>query len=85
MDEQRDELNESDLERCARWLQELEVNAQGVEVILHMRQQMLELQSRVRQLEEELGVRRQGHARWLTLYRETSYEATWRDAEDTPK
>lgn len=82
MDENRDELNQSDMERSARWLQELEVNSEGVEVILHMRQQVLELQARVRQLEEELGVRRQGHARWLTLYRETFYEATWRDAEE---
>jgi hypothetical protein len=85
VNERRDELNESDMERCARWLQELEVNSEGVEVILHLRQQVLGLQARVRQLEEELGVRRQGHARWLTLYRETSYEATWRDSEDETK
>jgi hypothetical protein len=85
VNQQRAELNESDMERCARWLQELEVNAEGVEVILQMRQQMLELQGRVRQLEEELGVHRQGHARRLTLYRGTYYEATWRDAEDKPK
>ncbi len=85
MDERRDELNESDVERCVRWLQELEVNAEGVEVILQMRQQLLELQERVRQLEAELGGRRQTHARWLTLYRETYYEAVWREAEDEGK
>ncbi len=82
MDENRDELNQSDMERFARWLQEVEVNPQGVEVILHMHLQLLELQTRVRQLETELAVRRQGHTRWLTSYRESHYEATWRDAEN---
>ncbi len=85
MDKNRDELNESDAERRVRWLEELEINPEGVEVILQMRRQVLELQTRVRQLETELAVRRQGHARWLTLYRETYYEANWRDAEDKTK
>ncbi len=82
MDENRDQWNESDMERVAQWLRELEVNTEGIEVILHMRRQVLELQTRVRQLETELAVRREGHARRLTLYREILYEATWRDAED---
>ncbi len=85
MDEQRNELNESDVERCARWLQQLEVNSEGAEVILQMRQQMLELQARVRQLEEELSVHRQGRARRFALSREIYYEATWRDADDRTK
>ncbi len=85
MDKNQDELNEFDAERRVRWLEELEVNPEGVEVILHMHQQLRELQTRVRQLETELAVRRQVHALWLTLYRETYYEATWRDAEDETK
>ncbi len=74
-------LGESDAERCARWLAELDVNPEGIDVILQMRQQMLELQERVRQLETELGVHRQHLARRMTLYRASYYEAVWREIE----
>ncbi len=81
----RKQLTQSDKERCARWLEELEVNQEGIEIILQMRQQMFELQERVRQLESELGVHRQHQARRVTLYRESYYEATWREIEEKDK
>ncbi len=76
------ELDESEMERCARRLQALDVNPEGVEVVLHLREQVLALQARVRQLEAELEDRRQTHVHRLTLFRETYAEASWRDAGD---
>lgn len=79
-------LTEEDLlmERCLRRLRaDLGVNAAGAEVIWHMRQQMLELQQRIQQLEAELEhyTRRRG-AR-LARYRESYYEALWEEQMDS--
>jgi hypothetical protein len=70
-------------QRCRRRLREdLGVNPAGVDVILQMRSQMLELQARVRQLEAELSMRKAGRSGRLARFRETFFEETWYEIED---
>lgn len=73
-----------DAERTARrrLRQLLGVNAAGVEVIVHLRHQVIALQTRVRQLETQLAAREAGqHTRW-TWHRETCLEASWQEMND---
>lgn len=64
--------------RCSRRLEEdLGVNSAGTEVILHMRDQIRQLQERVHQLEIELTARRDSRQRRLSSYRQVYFEATW--------
>jgi hypothetical protein len=73
--------NPSESERLyRRRLREvLGTNTAGVEVILHLRNQVIALQTRVRQLEAELAVREAGQNRRLRQHRETYFEASWQE------
>ena len=57
----------------------LGINAAGVEVMLRLRNQVIALQARVRQLEAELAVRQAGQNSRLTQHRETYFEASWQE------
>ena len=68
--------------RSQRRLQEdLGIDEVGAEVIVQLRNQIIELQSRVRRLESELSVQHTSEQRRLARYREIYYEATWIEME----
>jgi hypothetical protein len=68
--------------RSQRRLQDdLGINEAAAETILHMRRQVIELQSHIRQLEAELSAQYAGQHIRLTHYREDYYEATWIEVE----
>ena len=68
--------------RCRRRLQEdLGVGQAAADTILHLRNQVLELQSRIRQLEAELTAQDANQQLRLTRYREVYFEATWIELE----
>jgi hypothetical protein len=68
--------------RCQRRLQEdLGVDEAAAETILHLRNQVLELQSRIRLLEAELTAQTASQQLRLARYREVYYEATWIELE----
>ena len=60
---------------------DLVINEAAAETILHMRRQVIELQSHIRQLEAELSAQYAGQHIRLTHYREDYYEATWIEVE----
>jgi hypothetical protein len=65
-------------QRSARRLRrDLGVNGAGVEVILHLRGQVLSLQAHVRELEAELARHSTWHHARLAQYRDKYYEASW--------
>lgn len=69
--------------RYRRRLKEtLGINPAGIEVILRLRSQVVELQARVHQLEAELATRRAGQGTHLVQYREACYEASWYEVVD---
>jgi hypothetical protein len=68
--------------RYRRRLKEmLGINPAGIEVILRLRSQVIELQARAHQLETELATRRAGQDIHLVQYREACYEASWYEVE----
>ena len=68
--------------RSQRRLQhDLGVDETAAEAILHLRSQVIELQSRVRQLEAELAAQVASQNMRLARYREVYYEATWIELE----
>ncbi len=68
--------------RSQRRLQDdLGVDEAAAEVILHLRSQVVELQSRIRQLEDELAAQNASQHMRLVRYREVYYEATWIEVE----
>lgn len=68
--------------RCQRRLQkDLGVDEVAAETILHLRRQVIELQSRVRQLEAELTAQVASQHLRLVRYREIYYEAAWIELE----
>ncbi|NQU29124.1 MAG: hypothetical protein HQ525_00490 [Anaerolineae bacterium] len=68
--------------RCQRRLQEdLGVDEAAAETILRLRNQVLELQSRLRLLEAELTAQHASQQLRLARYREVYYEATWIELE----
>ena len=68
--------------RCQRRLKtDLGVNTSAVNAILHLRSQVLELQSRLRQLEAELNAQSASQQLRLARYHETYYEAIWVELE----
>ena len=68
--------------RSQRRLQnDLGVDEAAAEMILHLRRQVVELQSRLRQLETELIAQQTSQQVRLTRYREVYYEATWIEME----
>jgi hypothetical protein len=73
------EAEEARQRRARRLAEDLGVNAAGVQVILHLRGQVVALQARLAQLEGELRIERARSARHLARYRREYYEATWED------
>ena len=68
--------------RSQRRLQEdLGIDEAATETILHLRSQVIELQSHIRQLEAELTVQHASQHLRLARYREVYYEATWIELE----
>jgi hypothetical protein len=68
--------------RCQRRLQEdLGVDEAAAETILHLRTQVIELQSRIRQLEAELAAQNANQQLRLARDLEVYYEATWIELE----
>ena len=68
--------------RCQRRLQkDLGVDEVAAETIMHLRRQVVELQSHIRQLETELNAQYDSRQLRLARYREVYYEATWIELE----
>ena len=68
--------------RCQRRLQkDLDIDEVAAETILHLRNQVVELQSHIRQLETELNAQYDTRQLRLARYREVYYEATWTELE----
>jgi hypothetical protein len=64
-----------------RLMADLGIDEAAVEAILHLRGQVIELQSRVRRLEAELTAQNAGQQMRLARYRGVYYEATWIELE----
>jgi hypothetical protein len=60
---------------------DLGVDEAAAEAILHLRKQVIELQSQSRQLENELAAQYASQHMRLSRYREIYYEATWLELE----
>jgi len=68
--------------RCQRRLhKDLGVDEVAAETILHLRRQVVELQSRIRQLETELNAQIDNEKLRLARYREVYFEAIWIELE----
>jgi hypothetical protein len=68
--------------RCQHRLQkDLGVDEAAAETILRLRNQVLELQARIRLLEAELSAQTASQQLRLARYREVYYEATWIELE----
>jgi len=68
--------------RCQlRLKKDLGVDEAAAEAILHLRHQVVELQSHIRQLEAELTAHYDSQQLRLAHYREVYYEATWIELE----
>jgi hypothetical protein len=68
--------------RCQRRLQDdLGVDEFAAEAILHLRSKVIELQSRIRQLETELNAHYESQQTRLSRPREDYYEAAWIEVE----
>ena len=68
--------------RSQRRLQDdLGVDEAAVEAILRLRNQVVELQSQIRQLEAELTTQQANQTMRLAQYREVYYEAIWIESE----
>ncbi|MGE5225053.1 MAG: hypothetical protein ACM3PY_21670 [Omnitrophica WOR_2 bacterium] len=76
-------FNEDYEQRCQRRLQDdLGINAEGVEMILQMRRQLMELQAQIQELEAELNMHMGARDLRLSRYREVYFEATWTEPEE---
>ena len=60
---------------------DLGIDNAATETILHLRNQVVELQSQVRQMEAELNAQIDNEKLRLARYREIYYEATWIELE----
>lgn len=70
-------------EACRRRLRdELGVNPAGIDVILNMRSQILEMQVRMRQMEAELAAHRSKMEHRMGQYRREIFEAYWYELSD---
>ncbi len=69
--------------RTLRRLQEdLGVDEVAAEAILRLRNQVVELQSQIHQMEAELSIHNASQHFRLTRYREAYFEATWIEQEN---
>ncbi len=64
-----------------RLKEDLGVDEAAAGTILHLRNQIIELQSRIRRLESELTTQQTSQHMRLARYREIFYEATWIELE----
>ena len=64
-----------------RLKQDMGVDEAAAEAILRLRNQVIELQSHIRQLEAELAYQSVSQQSRLAHYREVYYEATWIELE----
>ncbi len=60
---------------------DLGIDEAAAEAILHLRSQVIELQSHLRQLEAELAAQNASQHMRLVRYREVYFEATWIEME----
>jgi hypothetical protein len=68
--------------RCQRRLQEdLGIDEAAAEAILHLRNQVIELQTQLRQMEAELTIQNEIKKLRLAHYRQVDYEASWVEIE----
>ncbi len=75
---QDEEADEQDKRRARRLRQDLGINEEGVEVVLRLCRQVMDLETRLEELEIELNRHRTRNARHMAGYR-FYYEATWRE------
>ena len=61
---------------------DLGVDEAATEMIIHLRRQVLELQSHIRQLEAELTAQVDSQQFRLARYREIYYEAVWMEFQE---
>jgi hypothetical protein len=64
-----------------RLKRDLGVDEAATETILHLRRQVVELQSHIRQLETELTAQYESQQSRLDRFRKVYYEATWIELE----
>lgn len=75
--------DEEFLRRCERRLREqLGVEAEDVEIILHLRQQVVTLQERIRNLESELENRQRYRQIRLARYQRVYIEGIWYERDE---
>jgi hypothetical protein len=65
----------------SRLQKDLGVDEASAETILHLRSQVIELQSQIRRLKAELAFQNASQHLRLVRYREFYYEATWIELE----
>ena len=75
--------SESDRRYRRRLREVLGINTAGIEVILRLRNQVIALQTRVRQLESEMTVWEAGHNTRLTQDRKACWEASWQEVAES--
>jgi DNA-binding transcriptional MerR regulator len=69
------QLDEAEQRRARRLARDLGINPAGVQVVLHLRRQLVALQARVQQLESDLKTEQaRSHARFAR-YRQEFHEA----------
>ena len=70
-----------DMITSERLQKDLGVDQAAAETILHLRSQVIELQSYIRQLENELTAQLDSQQLRLTRYKEVCFDATWIELE----
>ena len=65
-----------------RMRDELGINAAGIEVIMRLRSQIVELQQQVAEMERMMNAHATRHQTRLASYRSILIEATWREWTD---
>lgn len=69
-------------ERCLQRLKEdLGLDDEALEVILHLRNQVASLQVRLRTLEADIKIYKNDYGSRMTRYRQVVYEAEWEEME----
>jgi DNA-binding transcriptional MerR regulator len=69
------QLDEAEQRRARRLARDLGINPAGVQVVLHLRRQLVALQARVQQLESELKTEQARSQARFARYRQEFHEA----------
>jgi hypothetical protein len=73
-------------QRCRRRItEELGVNPADVEIILHLRRQVVSLQNQIRELQAELEYSQGSRMERVSVYRRETIEAIWYDDQEIPQ